>query len=305
MHTTGPRSGIIQRTEGSRTVIVRAVIGHLALFGVFFVPFTKQLLIAAGIGFVIRVFSIEGGVHRYFSHRSFKTSRVFQFVLAALAAANGQRGPIWWATIHRRHHRFSDQPGDPHSPVVWPRFKAYYTWLIDDDMLSTNLDEAKDLSRFAELVWINKHHYLFPLATLALTFIVGQTTTLFGATGLGLSAVVWVFFVSMVASQHAPYVVNIFAHGTRPNAFNLRRFDTADTSTNMWWWALPSLGAAFHNNHHRHMNAARAGFYWYEPDPTYWILRALAALGIVWDLKEVPAHVLEEGRRKTRARAPT
>ena len=94
MNTAGLPSGNIQRTEGSRTVIVRAVIGHLALFGVFFVPFTKQLLIAALVGFLLRVFSIEGGVHRYFSHRSFKTSRAFQFVLAALAAANGQRGPI-------------------------------------------------------------------------------------------------------------------------------------------------------------------------------------------------------------------
>jgi stearoyl-CoA desaturase (delta-9 desaturase) len=292
----------IQRTEGPRTVIVRALVGHLTLLGVFFVPLTKQLLIAALIGFFIRVFSIEGGVHRYFSHRSFKTSRVFQCVLAALAAANGQRGPIWWAVIHRRHHRLSDQPGDPHSPVTMPRWQAYYTWLIDDETLSTNLDEAKDLSRFPELVWINQHHYVFPLATLAATFLLGQYTALFGATGLGAGAVVWVFFVSMVASQHAPYLVNVFAHGTRPNPFNLRRFDTQDTSTNMWWWAIPSLGAAFHNNHHRYMNAARAGFYWYELDLTYLILRVLAALGIVWDLKEVPAAVLEEGRRSTAPR---
>jgi stearoyl-CoA desaturase (Delta-9 desaturase) len=293
----------IQRTEGPRTVIVRALIGHLALLGVFFVPMTKELLIAALIGFFIRVFAIEGGVHRYFSHRSYKTSRLFQCVLAALAAANGQRGPIWWAVIHRRHHRFSDQPGDPHSPVMLPWHKAYYTWLIDDDTLATPLDEAKDLSRYPELVWINKHHYILPLATLAATYGVGEFSALFGRTGLGLSAVVWVFFVSMVASQHAPYMVNVFAHGTRPNFFNLRRFDTRDTSTNMWWWALPSMGAAFHNNHHRYMNAARAGFYWYELDPSYWVLRALALLGIVWDLKEVPAEVLEEGRRGTAGHA--
>jgi stearoyl-CoA desaturase (delta-9 desaturase) len=294
----------IQRTEGPRTVVARAVIGHLALFGVFFVPFTKELLIAALIGFVIRVFSIEGAVHRYFSHRSYKTSRVFQFILAALAAANGQRGPIWWAVTHRRHHRMSDRPGDPHSPVIMSKFKAYYSWLLDDDTLATNLDEAKDLSRFPELVWINKHHYIFPLATLAATFAVGQYTALFGATGLGWSAVVWVFFVSMVASQHAPYLVNLFAHGTRPNPFNLRRFETNDTSTNMWWWAIPSLGGAFHNNHHRCMYAARAGFYWYELDLTYLILRALAALGIVWDLREVPAAILEEGRHGARAVTP-
>ena len=145
-------------------------------------------------------------------------------------------------------------------------------------------------------MWINKHHYVFPLVTLAATYLVGEYSALFGRTGLGMAARGVGVLVRMVASQHAPYCQHA-AHGTRPNAFNLRRFDTRDTSTNMWWWTLPSMGAAFHNNHHRYMNAARAGFYWYEPDPTYWVLRALAVVGIVWDLKEVPAEVLEEGRR--------
>jgi stearoyl-CoA desaturase (delta-9 desaturase) len=135
---------------------------------------------------------------------------------------------------------------------------------------------------------------------LAATYLVGQYTALFARTGLGMASVAWVFFVSMVASQHAPYMVNVFAHGTKPGWFNPRRFDTRDTSTNMWWWALPSMRAAFHNNHHRYMNAARAGFYWYEPDPTYWVLRVLALLGIVWDLREVPVEVLKDGRRGAR-----
>jgi stearoyl-CoA desaturase (Delta-9 desaturase) len=203
----------MQRTEGPRTVIVRALIGHAALLGVFFVPVTKELLIAALIGFFIRVFSIEGGVHRYFSHRSYKTSRVFQCFLAALAAANGQRGPIWWAVIHRRHHRLSDQPGDPHSPVTLPWHQAYYTWLIDDETLATPLDEAKDLSRYPELVWINKHHYVFPLATLAATYLVGQYTTLFGGTGLGLAGSVQSAALRHARHQHQHVVVDPAQHG--------------------------------------------------------------------------------------------
>jgi stearoyl-CoA desaturase (delta-9 desaturase) len=286
----------LQSTEGPRVVIARALIGHVALLGVFFVPFTKELLIAAAIGYVIRVFSVEGGVHRYFSHRSYKTSRLFQFILAALAAANGQRGPIWWAVIHRKHHRFADLPGDPHSPVARSRWKAYYGWLIDQRTLDTDLSEARDLAQYPELVWVNQHHYVFPLSTLLATFLVGQYTSLFGHAGLGLSAVVWVFFVSMILSQHVPYWVNVWAHGTKPGFFNFRRFDTPETSTNIWWLALPTLGAAWHNNHHRYMNSARTGFYWYEIDLTYLILRGLSLLHIVWDLHPVPAHVLVEGR---------
>lgn len=287
----------IQRTEGARVIAARFVIAHLALLGVFFVPFTWQLGLAAFLSYVSRTFVIEGGVHRYFSHRAYKTSRVFQFLLAAAAASNGQRGAIWWAVTHRRHHRHSDQPGDLHSPVRGSIWHAYFGWLIDDDVLATNLDEAPDLARYPELVWVNKHHYVFTLAGLVGTFLVGQYTPLFGATGMGWAAVVWVFFVAMVASQHMAYAVNAFAHGGRPGWWRARPYATRDQSTNLWWWALPSLGGGWHNNHHRYMNAARAGFHWWQLDPTYWILRVLERLGIVWDLHEVPQAVLQEGRR--------
>jgi stearoyl-CoA desaturase (delta-9 desaturase) len=286
----------IQRTEGARVIAARFVIAHLAVLGVFFVPFTWQLGLAAFLSYVSRTFVIEGGVHRYFSHRSYKTSRVFQFLLAAAAASNGQRGAIWWAVTHRRHHRHSDQAGDLHSPVRGSVWHAYFGWLIDDEVLATNLDEAPDLAKYPELVWVNKHHYVFTLAGLVGTFLIGQYTPLFGATGMGWAAVVWVFFVAMVASQHMAYAVNAFAHGGQPGLWRARPFATRDQSTNLWWWALPSLGGGWHNNHHRYMNAARAGFFWWQLDPTYWILRVLERLGIVWDLHEVPQAVLQEGR---------
>ncbi|MEO5734269.1 MAG: acyl-CoA desaturase [Rubrivivax sp.] len=290
-------AGTIQRTEGARVIAARFVIAHLALLGVFFVPLTWQLALAAFLSYVSRTFVIEGGVHRYFAHRSYKTSRVFQFLLAAAAASNGQRGAIWWAVTHRRHHRHSDQPADPHSPVVHSAWKSYFGWLIDDEVLATRLDEAPDLARYPELVWVNQHHYVFTLTGLVGTFLIGHYTVLFGATGMGWAALVWVFFVGMVASQHMAYGVNAFAHGGRPNLWRARPFETKDQSANLWWWALPSLGGGWHNNHHRYMNAARAGFYWWQIDITYWILRGLEQLGIVWDLHEVPQAVLQEARR--------
>ncbi len=287
----------IQRTEGARVIAARFVIAHLALLGIFFVPFTWQLGLAAFLSYVSRTFVIEGGVHRYFSHRAYKTSRAFQFLLAAAAASNGQRGAIWWAVTHRHHHRHSDQPEDAHSPVQHSLWHSYFGWLVDDEVLATRLSQAPDLARYPELVWVNKHHYVFTLAGLAGCYAVGEYTALFGATGMGWAAVVWVFFVAMLASQHMAYAVNAFAHGGTPGLWRARPYATRDQSMNLWWWALPSLGGGWHNNHHRYMNAARAGFTRWQIDPTYLILRGLQALGIVWDLHEVPQAVLDEARQ--------
>lgn len=286
----------IQRAESRRVVVIRVWVAHTACLGVFFVPLTAELALGALIGFLVRMWAIEVGAHRYFSHRSFKTSRAFQFMLAALVAASGQRGAIWWASHHRNHHRHSDGPLDPHSPVTRPFWYAHMGWLLDQATLDTHLDAVRDLSRYPELVWVNKLHMLFALAALAGTFVLGQYTSLFGRTGLGASALVWVFFVATVLSMHAAFAVNTLTHGTRPGFFARRRFETGDTTTNAWWLALPTLGAAWHNNHHRYMNSARAGFYWWQLDLSYVSLKVLAWLHIVWDLHPVPAEVLAEGR---------
>jgi stearoyl-CoA desaturase (Delta-9 desaturase) len=288
---------VLQRAESLRAFKIRATVVHLACFGVFLVPVTRQLVIAATLMFFARVFSWEVGSHRYFSHRSFKTSRAFQFLLALLAAASGQRGVIWWAVHHRRHHRHSDtEPQDLHSPVLHSLWHAHFGWLLNQDNLDTDLDAARDLARFPELVWLNRFHYLFPLATLIVTWLVGEYTALFGRSGLGPSAVVWVFFLSMVLSQQAAFSLNTLMHGVRPGLFHSRRFATTDSTTNLWLLAVPTLGAAWHNNHHRYMNSARTGFYWYELDLAWLLLRALAVFGIVWDLVPVPQAVLDEGR---------
>lgn len=289
----------LQRAESLRAFKIRATIVHLACLGVFFVPVTPALVITAIVLYFVRVFSWEAGSHRYFSHRSYKTSRAFQFVLALMAAFAGQRGVIWWAVHHRAHHRYSDRdPLDQHSPVLHSLWHAHFGWMLNQQALDTDLDAARDLAKFPELVWINKYHYLFPLSLLIATFAVGQYTAFFGRTGLGASALVWTFFLSMVLSQQAAFSLNTAMHGIRPGWLNRRRYETDDTTTNLWLLAIPTLGAAWHNNHHRHMNSARTGFFWWELDPTYAILRVLSWFGIVWDLVPVPQAVLDEGRAR-------
>lgn len=256
-----------------------------------------RALTAAVGGYVVRVFSWEAGSHRYFSHRSFKTSRAFQLFLAVLSAAAANRGPIWWAGHHRRHHSLSDTKADLHSPLVHSLEHSHIGWLFD--ALDTDLDSAKDLARFPELVWVNRYHYVFPLITLVAFVLLGQFTALFGHTGMGASAAVWGFFVPTALSIHASLILNSVLHQRRAGPLFDRPYLTGDASVNAWWLALPTLGAAWHNNHHRYMSAARAGFRWHQLDVAYLMLRALCVLGLVWDLRQVPAEVLTEADQPT------
>jgi stearoyl-CoA desaturase (Delta-9 desaturase) len=288
----------IQHAESHHVVKARLVISHLACLGVFFVPFTPELGVAAVLGYAWRVFAFEGAAHRYFSHKAFKTSRVMQALLGLMVAASGQRGPIWWAMHHRDHHRYSDTEQDVHSPVAHSFWQAHVGWLMRADTVDTDLAAVKDLARVPELVWINRWHMLFPLAVLVLTVLLGAYTPLFGRSGLGWAALVWAFFVPTVLALHAAFAVNTMTHGRRPGFFSQRRFDTGDTTTNSWLLAIPTLGASWHNNHHRCAYAARAGFYWWELDLTYLVLRGLQSLRLVWNLQTVPALVLQEGRER-------
>lgn len=288
----------IQKTESATVIRARLWVVHLASLGVFFVPFTWQLGLGLAVGYLLRVFAWEAGSHRYFSHRAFKTSRTFQFLLGALSAAGGQRGPLWWAATHRKHHRTSDTEADVHSPITKPFWHAHMGWLVDPATVDTDLDAVRDLARYPELVWLNKYHYLFAIGLLLLVFAAGQYTALFGRTGLGWAAVVWVFFFGTLLSLHASFAVNTLTHGRRVGWLNRRPFDTDDTTTNSLLLALPTLGAAWHNNHHRYMNAARAGFRAWEIDLSYAVLKLLEKLGVVWDLHPVPAAVLDEGRAR-------
>ncbi len=292
----------IQKAESLRIIKFRFWLVHLASLAVLFVPYDNSLLTLTAVTFFARTFGWEAGSHRYFSHRSFKTSRTFQLFLALLAASGGQRGPIWWATRHRAHHRYSDTSLDPHSPVYQGFGYAHMGWFMDPENIDTDLDAAKDLSRFPELVWVNKYHYFFPYLLMAVIFCLGEFTTILGARVSGVSAVIWGFFFSTMLSLQATFVVNTITHGLKPGFFSSRRFNTDDTSTNNWLLAIPTMGASWHNNHHRFMGAAKAGFYWWEFDLTYYLLKFLSWFGIVWGLQAVPKKILEEGMDSNRAR---
>ena len=173
---------------------------------------------------------------------------------------------------------------------------SHFGWYMNARYVDTDLDAVKDLAKFPELVWVNKNHFIFPCTMIAATYIIGEYTLLLGETGLGLSALVWIFIVSTVLSVNATFCINSLTHGMNPNFFNRRRFLTSDSTTNSWLLSIPTMGASWHNNHHRFMNSARAGFYWWEIDLAYLMLKFLSFIGIVWDLQQIPEHILEEGR---------
>jgi stearoyl-CoA desaturase (delta-9 desaturase) len=221
--------------------------------------------------FWLRMFAITGGYHRYFAHRAFRTSRAFQFVLGVLGTLAVQKGPLWWASTHRRHHRFSDQPGDVHSPRegFW---HAHQGWIFCGDWDDTESDQIRDFAKYPELVWLNRWHVVPPAILAALCLAVG-----------GWSGLIWGFCVSTTLLWHSTYTINSLAH-----RWGSQRYQTGDDSRNNAFLALLTFGEGWHNNHHHYMASARNGFFWWEVDITYYLLRGLAAIGVVWDLRPVP-----------------
>lgn len=242
-------------------------------------PSPGDLALCAGM-FSVRMFGITGGYHRYFSHKSFKTSRVFQFVLALLGLTATQKGPLWWASHHRHHHKYSDQPGiDVHSPKEG-FLHSHQGWIFNGRWDGTDVEQVDDLARYPELMWINQWHIVGPVMLGVICFAIG-----------GWSGVLWGLVVSTVLLWHATYSINSLAH-----VWGSRRYRTKDTSRNNWMLALLTFGEGWHNNHHHYCASARQGFYWWEVDVTYYILRVLSALGLIWDLREPPSHILRANR---------
>ena len=248
---------------------------HLAaIVGVAMLGWSWTGLGLAVLLYMPRIWFVTGAYHRYFSHRSYKTSRWFQFVLALGATMTAQKGPLWWAAHHRTHHKLSDEPGDVHAPR-YGFWWSHHGWILSNDFEGTDYDRVKDLARYPELRWLNTYWMLPVIALGVVTYLIGGTW-----------ALVWGFFVSQVLAWHGTFTINSLTH-----IFGKRRYPTGDDSRNHWLLALITFGEGWHNNHHHYQVAARQGFRWWEIDITYYGLRVLAALGLIWDLHGVPDHV--------------
>lgn len=220
--------------------------------------------------YVIRMFGITAGYHRYFSHRSYKTSRPFQFVLAWLGCCALQKGPLWWAAHHRHHHRYSDTENDPHSPRMNSVWWSHIGWVLSPAYSETHWKTIRDWLRFPELRWLNNLHWVPGILLGVLCYLLG-----------GWSGLVIGFFVSTVLLYHGTFTVNSLCH-----IFGKRRYATTDDSRNNWFVALITLGEGWHNNHHYYQSSANQGFFWWELDVSYYVIRVLGWFGIVWDIRK-------------------
>jgi stearoyl-CoA desaturase (delta-9 desaturase) len=250
-----------------------------AVVGIILCGFSWSGLALAAASYFVRMFVVTAAYHRYFSHRSFKTSRWFQFVLALAAQSAAQKGVLWWASHHRWHHKHSDSEKDVHSPERRGFWYAHLGWLMRPDWNDTDESGVPDLLRYPELRFLNHSAMtIMPTVALALAFLfIG-----------GSSALVWGYFVSTVLLWHGSFSINSLAH-----VVGRRRYATDDRSRNSWWLALLTTGEGWHNNHHHYQSSARQGFHWWQVDVTYYLLRMLALTGLIWDLREPPRHVVE------------
>ncbi len=283
-----PPSGAKRRRPDDRLNVVSSITFfalHLIPFLAIFTGVTRTALILLFVTFTTRMFCITAGYHRYFSHKTYRLNRLAQFILAFGGTMAAQKGPLWWAAHHRNHHRFADTDRDVHSPkrgFWW----SHVGWILCDKYNQADRSQIRDFARYPELRFIDRHDFIGPWTLGVVCFLIG-----------GWSGLLIGFFASTVLLWHATFTVNSVAH-----VFGRRAYETDDTSRNTLLVALATGGEGWHNNHHRYPWSARQGFRWWQIDATYYVLRALSWVGIVRDLRPVPAAVIEEARAATAQR---
>ena len=252
------------------------VLVHAACFGAIWSGVSWSALLLCVTLYGLRIFAIGAGYHRYFSHRSYTTSRVFQFILAFLAQSSAQKSVLWWAAKHRHHHLHSDTGQDVHSPVQRGFLYSHLGWIFASRNDATDLVKIADFARYPELMWLHKYELVPPIVVAVLCAAIA-----------GWSGLVVGFFWSTVLLYHATFCINSLAH-----VHGRKRYLTGDESRNNWLLALFTMGEGWHNNHHAYQSSVRQGFRWWEIDATYYVLRALSVARVVWDLKSPPREVL-------------
>jgi len=224
------------------------------------------LLLALGL-YAVRMFGLTAGYHRYFAHRSYKTSRLGQFLLALLGATATQKGPLWWAGHHRTHHKYSDEPRDPHSVKQRGFFWAHIKWILVRKYQPTDFARIKDFASYPELRWLNSWHLLPPVALLTGLYLIG-----------GMWGVVWGFLVSNTLLWHGTFCVNSLAH-----LVGRRAYETTDNSRNSLIIALFTLGEGWHNNHHHYQASERQIWLRWRPARTsrqLWLVQPAVTLSL-------------------------
>ena len=261
---------------------------HAAVLGAFFVRFHWWYIPLAIGSYYLRMFFVTAGYHRYFSHRTFKMNRASQFFFAWMASTTAQKGVLWWAANHRHHHRYSDQPEDIHSPIQRGFWWSHVGWIMSKEHLKTQWHQIQDLAKFPELRLLNRYHLVPAIAYAVAFFLLG-----------GWGALIWGFMISTVLLWHGTFTINSLSH-----VFGSRRYQTADTSRNNALLAVVTMGEGWHNNHHSCMSSTRQGFFWWEWDPTFYILKAMSWIRITRDLRDPPLELLEAKRIKRREPFP-
>jgi stearoyl-CoA desaturase (delta-9 desaturase) len=264
------------------TQIIFWVVQASALL-VFTVPLSAGMVVLWAFSHFLRAIGLTLAFHRYFAHRAFKMNRVARFVWTFIGTAAMQKGPLWWAGHHVNHHRFADRDGDPHSPMVSGVYYAHIGWFLNDtrhDTLEPNNPVIRDFSKFWEIRFLDTYFFLPPLMLAVAMFAVG-----------GFPWLVWGFCFPTVTLAHATFAINTVNH-----LFGWRRFDTIDESRNNPLTAFFAVGEGWHNNHHRYQRAARNGFYWWEFDPTWYVIRLMQLVGLAWDAQPVPERIYAEAR---------
>lgn len=257
------------------------VLVHLACFGAIWSGINWQAVIMGVVLYWGRIFAIGAGYHRYFSHRAYSTSRAFQFVLAVASQSTFQKSVLWWAAKHRHHHLHSDTKFDFHSPRHSGFIYSHLGWIFARRHDTCDLVKVADFAKYPELIWLHRHERLPAIVLAVLCFLIGGWSGLFVG-----------FFWSTCLVFHATFCINSLAHVS-----GRKRYVTGDDSRNNWLLAIFTMGEGWHNNHHAYQSSVRQGFYWWEYDLTFYLLKVLSWIGLVWSLKSPPEAVLRNEHR--------
>jgi stearoyl-CoA desaturase (delta-9 desaturase) len=244
--------------------------------------------------YALTILGIEVGFHRHFSHRAFQTSTAVRVILAILGSMAAQGGVIYWVAHHRRHHQYTDLPGDPHSPHLhgdgtrgWLRglWHAHVGWALGGE-ITNSMVFAKELLRDPVITKVNQLYQVWVILGLAIPTVLGGvlTWTWIGA----LQGLMWGGFVRIFLGLEFFWSINSICH-----LYGRRPFDTDDRSTNNGWLAIPTWGQSWHNNHHAFQNSAIVGLEWWQIDPGAWVIRLLEFAGLVWNVNVPTASTIE------------